>query len=69
MGNTQEVWILYSIVLVLNFLVADNLTAAKRHGIERGTAEIIQSIKISKPPKMAASSWTTPKRVSQLLQS
>ena len=41
--NTQEFWILYSIVLVLNFSVADNLTAAKRHGIERGTAEIIQS--------------------------
>lgn len=36
MGNTQRVWILQAIVLILNLLNADKQkTAAKRHGIER----------------------------------
>ena len=39
--NTQGVWILYNIVLILNFLIAEKQrTAAKRPGIERGTVEI-----------------------------
>lgn len=43
MGNTQQVWILYCIVLVLNFLIMKKQrTAAKRPGIERGTVKINQ---------------------------
>lgn len=45
MRNTQGVWILYAIMLILNFLIAEKQrTAAERPGIERGTAEINQSI-------------------------
>lgn len=45
MGNTQGVWILRVAVLILNFLIADRqTTAAKRHGVERGTAEISQPV-------------------------
>lgn len=38
-GNTQSVWILHSIVLILN---VDKQTAAERHGIERENDEIHQ---------------------------
>lgn len=41
--NTQGVWILYSIVLILNSLIADKQkTVAKKSGIKRRTAEISQ---------------------------
>ena len=42
MGIIQGVWILYNIVLILNFLIVDKqTTTAKRHVIEK-TAEISQ---------------------------
>lgn len=38
--NTQGVWILYSIGLTMNFLIAEKqMTAAKRPKIERGTVK------------------------------
>lgn len=42
-GNTQRVWTLYGVVLTLNCLNADEqMTAAERHGIVKGTAELNQ---------------------------
>ena len=36
MGNTQGVWMLHIIVLILTLLFVDKqMTAAKKHGIER----------------------------------
>lgn len=41
MRNTQGAWILYVIVLSLNFLIADTqMTAAGKHWIVKGTVEI-----------------------------
>lgn len=43
MGNTQEVWILYGIVLTLAFLIADEQTiGAKIH-------QIIKTTKLNQP--------------------
>lgn len=43
MENTQGVWILYAIVLMLNFLISEKQgTATKRPEIERGIVEISQ---------------------------
>ena len=37
MGNAQGVWILYVVVLTLNFLNADEqVVATERHGIVKG---------------------------------
>lgn len=44
MGNTQGVWILCGALLTLIFLNAGKqVTAAKRHGIVKGNAELKQS--------------------------
>lgn len=41
-GNKQKVWILYVVVLILKFLIADKQrTAAERPGFEKGTVEIM----------------------------
>ena len=41
MENSQVVWILYGIVLILNFLFSDKeTTAVKRHGTQKETEEI-----------------------------
>ena len=43
MENTQGVWILYAIVLMLNFLISEKQgTTTKRPEIERGIVEISQ---------------------------
>lgn len=43
MGNTQGVWILHTVIFLLNFLIVDKqTTTAKRDGKERGTEEINQ---------------------------
>lgn len=43
MGNTQGIWILYDIVLTLNFLNADEqVKTPERHEIVKGTAELNQ---------------------------
>ena len=43
MGNTEGIWILYVIVLILNFLITEKQgTVIKRPGIERWTVEINQ---------------------------
>lgn len=41
MENSSVIWILYGIVLILNFLFADKeTTAVKRYGTQRETGEI-----------------------------
>ena len=43
MGNTEGVWNLYVIVLILNFLITEKQRrAAKRPEIERGSVKINQ---------------------------